>query len=180
MKYIHEIKFGEITVVENSHYDWAVLNENGEEIVPWGKYQWIEGYDNGLSRVFTNVKNDDTWIKKWGIINETGVEVLPVEYDNVWNFYHKNRITTTVEKDGIQSWVNLNDLRSEGENGGEDDNNGDDDGGNNGGEGNNGDENNNGYDDNERYNRYDNGWGYDPRDIDDAFEGDSDAYWNID
>jgi hypothetical protein len=36
---------------------------------------------------------------KWGIIDMQGNEVLPVEYDEVWNFLGKGRNSTRVIKD---------------------------------------------------------------------------------
>ena len=37
---------------------------------------------------------------KWGIINKNGDIVLPVVYDDIWNFYGRNQDYITVEKDG--------------------------------------------------------------------------------
>lgn len=80
----------------------AVMTVDGTEIVPYGKYDYIGGFDNGLARVkiggVTNGKNDSA--SKWGLINEKGEEVLPVEYDNIWNFYGKGRKNTNIVKDG--------------------------------------------------------------------------------
>ena len=47
---------------------------------------------------------------KWGIINEKGEEVLPVIYDNIWNFLGKNRFSTKIVKDGIETDVYFHDL----------------------------------------------------------------------
>lgn len=69
-----------------------VINAYGEEIIPSGKYRWIDGFDNGIARVIS-------YDEKWGLINETGEEILPTEYNNIWNFYRKNRRTTKVIKD---------------------------------------------------------------------------------
>ena len=87
--------------VQNKRYEYGVITADGEEIVPFGKYQWIDGFDKGLARVklgkVTNgIKNSGN---KWGLIDVDGNEVLPVEYDDIWNFYAKNRITTKIIKD---------------------------------------------------------------------------------
>ena len=87
--------------VQNKRYEYGVITADGEEIVPFGKYQWIDGFDKGLARVklgkVTNgIKNSGN---KWGLIDADGNEVLPVEYDDIWNFYAKNRITTKIIKD---------------------------------------------------------------------------------
>lgn len=89
--------------VQNDNYQYAVLSIDGNEIVPFGKYNWIDGFDNGLARVkigsTTNGLNANDC--KWGLIDENGKEVLPVEYDNIWTFYGKNRATTRVEKENF-------------------------------------------------------------------------------
>ena len=145
--YIKEMNYGSVTVVENRSYQWAVIDNQGNYVVPFGKYGWIDGFDSGIARVRTNkqlgratfttgiildidtpnpiaiegkeniqsfyendrVKHPDKYAK-WGIINEKGEEVLPVIYDEVWNFYGKKRFSTTVVKDGYSSEVYFHDL----------------------------------------------------------------------
>jgi len=80
----------------NKNHQWAVINDSDfsiDKVVDFGIYDWIDGYDSGLARV----KKRD----KWGIIDYTGKLVLPLEYDNIWNFYNKKRNDTIVEK-GMQ------------------------------------------------------------------------------
>lgn len=76
-----------ITVV--SDLGFCVYDTKGNIIVPCGRYQYIDGFDRGLARV----KNND---KQWGIINVNGEEVLPLIYNDIWNFYNKNRLSTYV------------------------------------------------------------------------------------
>lgn len=122
------MNYGEVRVVENAAYQWAVIDNQGNFIVPFGKYGWIDGFDSGLARVRTHSISEsarDSVISyfnlseggdsgvicnnskgyKWGIINERGEEVLPLVYDNIWNFYRKNRFSTTVERDGESTEV---------------------------------------------------------------------------
>lgn len=124
--YIKELNYGNVTVVENKDYQWAVIDNQGHFVVPFGKYGWIDGFDSGLARVRTNKQLGRAWnitgiilgldtptpiviegkdniqkyidndkakhpdhYAKWGIINEKGEEVLPVIYDEVWNFFWK-------------------------------------------------------------------------------------------
>ena len=112
---LSERTFGNVKVIENRNYDWCVTDLEGNEIVPFGKYDWIDGFDHGLARVkigkvSNGIKNSGN---KWGIINEQGEEVLPVEYDNIWNFLGKNRDSTTVEKGETSSLVRFCDLNPE-------------------------------------------------------------------
>ena len=48
-----------------------------------------------------------------GIINMSGEEVLPVVYDNIWNFLGKKMFSTRVEKDGEVKYINFHDLNPE-------------------------------------------------------------------
>lgn len=103
-KYIVKEKYGKVAVVQNKAYQWGVIDSEGHFIVPFGKYGWIDGFDSGLARVrthlFPNGKKSILSLCKWGIINENGEEVLPLDYDNIWIFFEKHRYSTTVEKDG--------------------------------------------------------------------------------
>ena len=157
--------------VQNNNFEYAVLNIDGTVVVPFGKYSWIDGFDNGLARVkigkVTNGQKDNG--NKWGLINENGKEVLPLEYDDIWTFYGKKRVTTKVIKGNVARNVILSEIL--------------------------------GKDEVQEYdcsscNYYDNDYGtsygkyagtyaqdvegYSDDVIDDAFDGDPDAYWNID
>ena len=88
--------------VQNKDYKYAVLNTDGTEVVPVGKYSWIDGFDNGLARVMVG--------RKWGLIDENGKEVLPLEYDSIWTFYGKKRVTTKVIKGNVVKDVILSEL----------------------------------------------------------------------
>ena len=85
---------------------YRVINAYGEEIIPSGKYRWIDGFDNGIARVIS-------YDEKWGLINEAGEEILPTEYNNIWNFYGKNRRTTKVIKDNHIQDIELPQYRKE-------------------------------------------------------------------
>lgn len=166
-----EKSFGNISVIQRSDYKWGVIDSDGNEIVPFGTYNWIDSFDQGLARVkigksANNIKDSGN---KWGIINTSGEVVLPVEYDNIWNFAGKNRFSTRTIKNGICKEVYLHDLNPnlpirsiihniEKEQ--EDD-----------------------YE--SHYGEYAGSYaqdvmGYSDDVINDAFEGDPDAYWNID
>lgn len=167
MKYKEATQYGNITVVQKFDYTWGVIDADGNEIVPFGKYDWIEGFDNGLSRV--KIGKDPSYLRnnhnKWGIISADGEEVLPVQYDEVWKFFGKNRSTTTIVKDGVKSrfWLTNNDIP--------------------------GDDDCEGYDDDEyaaeHYEEFAGTYaqdvaGFSDEDIYDVFDGQPDAYWNID
>ena len=130
--------YGKVIVAQSACYDWGVLDIEGNEIVPFGKYSWIDGFDQGLARVRSGrvairkglmgtekkieaIEGKDNNIKgdkvknprqdaKWGIINEEGEEVIAVEYDEIWNFLGKNRFSTKVVKNGESHQVFFHDL----------------------------------------------------------------------
>lgn len=208
MEYKNYKTYGKVIVAQRADYKWGVLDLEGNEIVPFGKYGWIDGFDQGLARVRTHgdsgrginivalldidtenkadtiegkdkiedyIKSDrgkhpDKYAK-WGIINEEGEEVLPIEYDDVWNFLGKGRSSTKVVMNGETRVVFFHELNPDlpirwGKS----------------------------YDGSEEYD-YDSYhrhyeefagtyaqdvMGYSDEDIYDAFDGDPDAYWNID
>ena len=71
------------------------MSNQGDEIVPFGKYDLIEPFFMGLSRVkIGNVsvgKRDNYGKYRWGIINISGEEVIPVEYTELWQFHLKQK-----------------------------------------------------------------------------------------
>ena len=157
--------------VQDKNYKYAVLNIDGKEVVPFGKYSWIDGFDKGLARVIignvTNGQNENG--NKCVLIDENGKEVLPLDYDNIWNFYGKQRVTTKVIKGNVAQNVVLSEILGKDETLEYDCSS------------------SNYYDDDygTSYGEYAGSYaqdveGYSDDVIDDAFDGDPDAYWNID
>ena len=105
-KYYEIKQYGNVRVVSKHTGEWAVIDNEDKEIVPFGKYNWIDGFDHELARV--KARNKDTGETKWGIIDMQGNEVLPPEYDEIWNFLGKGRSDTRVVKDGDSRQYNLN------------------------------------------------------------------------
>lgn len=199
-------QYENVIVVQDNDYKWGVVKTDGSIVVPFGKYGWIDGFDSGLARVRTHehigyagrtiavvdLNGDHPIIKgqeniqryydedkllhpdkyaKWGIINEDGEEVLPVKYNKVWNFLGKNRNSTTVEINGDTEEIWFHDLNPKLERSLKTYNynyrNDDED------------------DYGTHYGKYAGTYaqdvaGYSDDVINDAFEGDPDAYWNID
>lgn len=114
-EYVEDKSYGKVRVVTIQGYKMGVLDMEGNEIVPFGKYDWIDGFERGLARVrtpkvYAKKEGSPKVFGKWGIINEKGEEVLPLEYDSVWNFLGKNYDTIIVEKNGITSKIRFVDL----------------------------------------------------------------------
>lgn len=195
-------EYAGISVVENENGQYAVTGKDGREIVPFGRYAWISGFDSGLARVRTkgvrymdpnvvsifvdweHVYSGDTLqeyyedlkanhpekLCHWGIINTEGVEVLEAKYDEVWNFLGKNRRSTRVELDGRSRMIDFSSLPGSDYYEDPEDDIPD-------------------YSDEDSYGSHFGEYagsyaqdvmGYSDEVIGDAFDGDPDAYWNID
>ena len=86
------------------NHQWGILKNDGNIFVEFGKYDWIDGYDSGLARVKQK--------EKWGMIDYMGQIALPIEYENIWNFYNRNRSNTIIEKDDTRAYVEFEGLLS--------------------------------------------------------------------
>jgi hypothetical protein len=160
--------------VQNKELKYGVIDLNGNVIVPFGRYDYIDGFDRGFARVLVNIPTSPG-SRKCGIINEQGEEVLPVEYDNIWNFYGKDYDTIIVEKDKTSSHISFDALNRISkpntipikEEPGFCDRWIDD------------------YEESQTYGEYEGSYvqdvlGWSDQMIGDALDGESDAYWNID
>lgn len=89
-----------VFTLEDEYRGHCVKRADGLTIVPYGKYSWIDGFDMGLARVeiatMTNGRKDTD--AKWGLINEKGIEVVPVEYDDIWKFYNDATLSINAYK----------------------------------------------------------------------------------
>ena len=160
-------------VLHSYNKGYAVIDFRGNFIVPFGKYNYIDGYDTGFARIKLGRSSNGCQESnnQWGIIDENGNEVLKPIYKNIWNFYNKSLSYTRVESDdqifefhfftrqlmpnGYQK-VKERDIQRGLDNYRE-----------------------------STYNEYNGSYaqdvmGYSDQDIDDAFDGDPEAYWNID
>ncbi|MBD5338369.1 MAG: WG repeat-containing protein [Bacteroides sp.] len=82
-----------ILTIQHMDGQYEVMSVDGKVIIPKGKYAWIDSFDSGLSRVYVG----DCDKKRWGIVDSRGNIILPLKYSDIWNFYMKNRLDTTVE-----------------------------------------------------------------------------------
>ena len=97
-----------ITIFRDGYY--SVIDKQGNIIVPPGRYNYIDGFDHNLARVkiegMTSINNPKESTKdKWGIIDTSGTEILPVVYTEIWNFYGKNLKRTKVWEGGKQTYM---------------------------------------------------------------------------
>lgn len=91
----------ETYTIRSAQKGYAVYGFEGECIVPFGKYDYIDGFDNGYARI--KIGSNGALHKdgdKWGIIDENGTEILKPEYSRIDKFYLKDVRFCQVEKDG--------------------------------------------------------------------------------
>ena len=91
------------TVFVNTEYEhgWGAINSNNVWLVSPGKYDWVSGYNKGYARVKSGMEtneNKDVDVL-WGVVNSEGLEVVPLEYHNIHNFYDEDYDSIKVEKD---------------------------------------------------------------------------------
>lgn len=79
---------------------WGAIDSTGKWIIPYGKYTWIDGYDKGFVRArkgyITNgqVNND----ANWSLVNDNGFAIYQDYYD-ILPFYNRNRNSTKILKE---------------------------------------------------------------------------------
>ena len=101
---VMECKYASISISDDKElftlkdYDcgYSVVTRDGNEIVPYGEYNIIDGYTKGYARVKKG--------KKWGIIDTDGKVVLPIDYDSIWSFHNRPELNSTrVMKEGFNN-----------------------------------------------------------------------------
>ena len=83
----------------NRKYKTWVINRENEVIVSPDKYEWIDEFHFGYAKVMIHNENGE---KVYGIINNKGEVVLPIECSNIWNFKKTNFPKLRVEWKGFQ------------------------------------------------------------------------------
>ncbi len=156
-----------LLTIQRKDYGYGVINLDGEEIIPFGKYTWIDGYHNGFARVMIReLTNDihDSKYNKWGVVDERGEEVIPCIYPHIRKFYGIDNDLIVIDEGRYRRFVPFVLLKESKTNR---------------------KASSDRYNNKETYNEYNGSYaqdvmGYSDQTIGDAFEGDPDAYWNID
>jgi hypothetical protein len=84
-------------------YKTGIINFSGKEIVPM-KYAVIGSHFDGLITVAANVKLDRGVMRKWGIIDRNGNEIVAPTYENIERIYGNIAI---VEHKGLKALLNI-------------------------------------------------------------------------
>lgn len=79
---MYDFKCG-LSMVRNSQYQYAYIDINNKQVVPFGKYFWLDSsFVCGFARVMSYDLFQDKEI--WGIIDTLGNTVVPIKYDKIW------------------------------------------------------------------------------------------------
>lgn len=112
--------------VQNEDRKWGVVDEEDNVVVEFGKYDWIDGFHNGLAKVIgrkdttspntkrINIETGEVLPDRveQGVINEDGQEVIDMEEGYViWKFYGKDYPTIVAVRDGIQKKFTFEELK---------------------------------------------------------------------
>ena len=110
---------GQVFTIKNKQGEYAVINKKGDIIVPFGIYNYIDGFEKGLSRVRKQLPVEGAtppegsvlqlrlMKSKWGVIDDKGNEILPIIFDEVWKFYNTEQVTTRVILNGISKQIRI-------------------------------------------------------------------------
>ena len=153
----------------NQYGYYFITDLEGSIIVPPGKYSYIDKFWKGYSRV--NIEDNSTGIKKWGIIDSYGFEIVPLCHECIWRFYGRDYDSTYMRMNGTAFWFDLKEgficqydpypPKKKW------------------------DENRNTHEEKPKYGEFEGTYaqsvmGFSDDVINDAFDGEPDAYWNID
>ena len=76
--------------VQNMDYKYGAIDEHGNEVIPFGKYSFLDTFYKGRSRV--KIYDKEAQKDRWGIIDEDGQIVEPLIHDRISNFVDKDDV----------------------------------------------------------------------------------------
>ncbi len=111
---LHVNESDNVVIIERKDGQWGVMSMDGDHIVEFGKYDLIEPFFMGLARVkigkYPAGKSESFGKYHWGIINLKGEEVVPVEYTELWQFHLKKKTLIQLGRDANYQWLDLYDI----------------------------------------------------------------------
>lgn len=91
---------------------YGVISRDGVIVVPFGKYDLIERFCLGVARVKIGKETNGSITSncKWGLIDTHGKVVLPVEYDNMWDYKKGPYDKLRLERNGREIELSISHL----------------------------------------------------------------------
>lgn len=90
----------------------CLIDKLGNEVVPAGKYDWIDTFVEGYARVIKYVRIGEESVRRWGIIHESGIEVFPLSPNRICPFRKGDEYFFVNQLDGFCKRYNLADLKN--------------------------------------------------------------------
>ena len=101
-----------VVLVQKPQGLYGVITKEGEIVIPFGKYDYIDVFCLGIARV-KNGKGSNGVLSsnsKWGIIDTEGNELIPVIYDNIWNYKKGPYTSLRLELGGESIYMPISEL----------------------------------------------------------------------
>ena len=76
--------------VQNMDYQYGAIDEHGNEVIPFGKYSFLDTFYKGHSRV--KIYDKEAQKDRWGIIDEKDQVIEPLIHDRISNFVDKEDV----------------------------------------------------------------------------------------
>ena len=113
-----------VFTIKDSANRYSVVNANGDTIIPFGYYLYISPFQHGLARMktgdrFMGTRSFDGSLPeealeyKWGIIDSNGKEVVLPVYDYIRGFDRSRQIAVPAKKGGQDCLLSLKGLSRE-------------------------------------------------------------------
>lgn len=98
-----------LSLVRNHQYQYAYININNKQVIPFGKYSWCDPqFTCGFSRVMEYHYFEEK--NKWGIIDTLGNIVVPLKYDKIWTLKEEYLFSIKAFVDNKEERLNLQQL----------------------------------------------------------------------
>ena len=113
-----------VRTLEDSTHRYCVVDSDGNTVVPYGRYKYISPFQYGLARVKTGTSDmghriydgslpTEAFIYKWGIIDNKGNEVVLPTYDYIRGFDRSRQESTPAKKGNQDCVIELRGLSKE-------------------------------------------------------------------
>ena len=94
-------QYENVIVVQDNDYKWGVAKTDGSIVVPFGKYDWIDGFDSGLARVRTHGHIGYAG-RTIAVVDLNGDHPIIEGQENIQRYYEEDKL---LHPDKYAKWV---------------------------------------------------------------------------
>lgn len=93
---------------QNMEYQSGAIDEFGNEVIPFGKYHYVDQFYNGHARI--TVYDEASSREKWGMINESGNVIIPPIYDSLSTYVGREvlDLVKEIRENKSAPWEDIN------------------------------------------------------------------------